>query len=120
MSHANEQPPAAASDAAAQSPYLIVQRAEHFGDLRRRFRAFVFPATVFFLVWYFLYVLLAAYAPGFMSTKVIGNINIGLLMGLGQFVTTFGITIAYVRWAGRTFDPLADQIRDEMHLQGGR
>ena len=103
----------------ADSPYLRVQRAEHFGDLRTKFRAFAFPATAFFLIWYFLYVLLAAYAPGFMSTKVFGNVNVGLLMGLGQFVTTFGLTIAYVRWADRVFDPLADGIRDEMHLEGG-
>ena len=64
-----------------------------FADLRRRFRSFVFPMTALFLVWYFLYVLLAAYAPDFMANKVFGNINVGLLLGLGQFVSTFAITI---------------------------
>ena len=34
--------------------------------------------------WYFAYVLLADYAVGFMSTKVWGNINVGLIMGLGS------------------------------------
>lgn len=94
--------------------YLAVQRAPEFVELRRRFRAFVFPATVFFLIWYFLYVLLAAYAPGFMSTQVVGNINVGLIFGLLQFVTTFAITIVYVRWADREFDPRADAIRHQM------
>lgn len=94
--------------------YLAVQRAPEFVELRRRFRRFVFPATLFFLVWYFLYVLLAAYAPEFMSTTVVGNINIGLIFGLLQFVTTFAITIIYVRWADREFDPRADAIRHQM------
>lgn len=87
--------------------YMQMQRTEEFGDLRRRFRRFVFPMTALFLAWYFLYVLLAAYAPDFMSQKVWGEINVGLLFGLGQFVSTFVITILYVRWADREFDPRA-------------
>ena len=90
--------------------YIAVQESTEFGDLRRTFRGFVFPVTAFFLAWYFLYVLLSMYAPGFMGTKVLGNINIGLLMGLGQFVTTFAITLAYSRWAGRELDPRADAV----------
>jgi uncharacterized membrane protein (DUF485 family) len=91
--------------------YLEIQRSEEFADLRSRFRRFVFPMTALFLAWYFLYVLLSTYAPDFMSTKVWGNINVGLLLGLGQFVSTFVITIIYVRWADREFDPRAEALR---------
>lgn len=98
--------------------YVAVQQSPEFVELRRKFRGFVFPVTAFFLAWYFLFVLLSIYAPGFMGTKVIGNINIGLLMGLGQFVTTFAITIWYARWAGREFDPQADAIGAT--LDGGK
>ena len=94
--------------------YLAVQRTPEFVELRKRFRSFVFPATAFFLAWYFLYVLLCAYASGFMATKVVGTINIGLILGLLQFVTTFALTIMYVRWADRVFDPRADAIRHRM------
>ena len=62
--------------------YERVQATPDFADLRNRFRKFVFPMTVFFLVWYFLYVLLATFAPGFMATQVVGNINVGLILGL--------------------------------------
>ncbi len=97
--------------------YIAVQESEEFGELRRKFRGFVFPVTAFFLAWYFLYVLLSIFASDFMGTEVFGNINIGLLLGLGQFVTTFAITIIYVRWADRVLDPkaaaLADSIGDE-------
>ncbi len=82
-----------------------------FLDLKRRFKSFIFPMTALFLVWYFLYVLLAAFAPAFMGTKVFGNINIGLLLGLGQFVSTFAITMIYRRWADKKFDPAAEHLR---------
>lgn len=96
------------NDARTESdPFLDLQRSEDFADLRSRFRRFVFPMTALFLAWYFLYVLLSTYAPAFMSTKVFGNINVGLILGLGQFVSTFVITIIYVRWADREFDPRA-------------
>ena len=94
--------------------YLDIQRSEEFADLRTRFRRFVFPMTALFLAWYFLYVLLAAYAPGFMSQRIVGNINVGLLFGLGQFVSTFVITILYVRWADREFDPRAEALHDRV------
>jgi uncharacterized membrane protein (DUF485 family) len=85
--------------------------------LRRRLRGFVFPMTAAFLVWYMLYVLLSDYATGFMSTKVFGNINIGLIFGLLQFVSTFLITWLYVRHANRHLDPIAEKIRGE--IEGG-
>ena len=98
--------------------YIEMQQTEEFGELRRRFRRFVFPMTALFLAWYFLYVLLAAYAPDFMSQKVYNEINVGLLFGFGQFISTFVITILYVRWADREFDPRAEALHDR--LEGGR
>ena len=93
-----------------EDPYVALQATDEFQELRRKFRGFVFPMTAFFLVWYFVYVLLSIFAPGFMGTKVFGNVNIGLLFGLGQFVTTFAITFIYARWANRELDPLADAL----------
>lgn len=96
------------------SSYLEVQRSQEFLDLRARFRKFVFPMTGLFLAWYFLYVLLAAFAPVFMSHKLVGNINVGLVLGLGQFVSTFAITMIYARWADKQFDPTADKLRADI------
>ena len=98
----------------SKTPSEVLQDSPEFADLRRRFRSFIFPMTALFLAWYFLYVLLAAFAPGFMSTKVSGNINIGLLLGFGQFVSTFAITIAYRSWADKKFDPAATALRERM------
>ncbi len=93
------------------------QRSEEFQKLRTSHRNFVFPVAIGFLVWYFAYVLLAAYAHDFMSIKVWDNINIGLLLGLFQFVTTFGITTWYVSYANRKLDPQAAVIRERLEQQ---
>jgi uncharacterized membrane protein (DUF485 family) len=94
--------------------YRQAQDSPEFTELRRRFRSFAVPMTVAFLAWYLLYVLLSSYAHDFMSTKVFGNVNIGILLGLGQFVTTFLITTLYVRHAGRSTDPIADEMRERL------
>lgn len=98
----------------ADSEWEKVQASPEFRELRRRLRVFVFPVSALFLLWYLLYVLLADYATGFMSTKLLGNINVGLVFGLLQFVSTFVITGCYVRYANRKLDPLADKIRHEI------
>ncbi|MGQ7295209.1 DUF485 domain-containing protein [Quadrisphaera sp. KR29] len=95
-----------------------VHSSAEFQALRRSFRTVVFPTTAAFLAWYALYVLLAAYAPSFMGTRIGGStITIGLLLGLGQFVSTFAITMAYRRWADRSFDSRAEVLRG--HLAKG-
>jgi uncharacterized membrane protein (DUF485 family) len=94
--------------------YEQVQASDEFADLRSRLRRFVFPMSAAFLIWYLAYVLLASYAPGFMSIKVLGNINVGLIIGLLQFVSTFAITTIYVRYANKHLDPAAERIRHKI------
>nr|WP_216652315.1 DUF485 domain-containing protein [Nocardioides sp. zg-1308] len=89
-----------------------------FAELRRRYRGFVFPATVAFLVWYLLYVILSNWAGDFMSTQVVGNINVALVFGLLQFVTTFGLAYMYARFSQSKLDPLARQL-DADYRKGG-
>ena len=103
-----------------QTDWESIQGSPEFTDLRRRLRVFVFPMTALFLLWYLLYVLLADYAHGFMSTKLFGNITVGLVFGLLQFVSTFVITGLYVRYANRRLDPVADGIRARIEGEPGR
>jgi uncharacterized membrane protein (DUF485 family) len=101
---------------ASETPdkYIAVQQSDEFAGLRRRLRGFVFPMTVAFFLWYALYVLLSAYARGFMGVRLVGNINVALLFGLLQFVSTFVIAWLYSRFAARQLDPAADKIREEL------
>ncbi|MFN8226867.1 MAG: DUF485 domain-containing protein [Mycobacterium sp.] len=94
--------------------FLATQASPEFQELRTRLRRFVFPMTAFFLLWYGLYVLLGAFAHDFMAAKVFGNVNVGLLIGLGQFLSTFVITGLYVRFANRELDPRAAAIRAQL------
>ena len=94
--------------------YRAAQDSPEFADLKKRFRSFAFPMTFAFLAWYLLYVLLSTYAHDFMATRVFGNVNLGLLLGLAQFVTTFVITHLYVSHANRNTDPIADGMRDRL------
>ncbi|MBB5784629.1 DUF485 domain-containing protein [Nonomuraea angiospora] len=96
------------------SVYEEVQESSEFQDLKRRFRAWTFPMTVAFLVWYLLYVVLSGWARGFMGIKLLGEINVGLVFGLLQFVSTFLIAWAYARHAEKKLDPIADKLRHEV------
>ena len=94
----DQQPPGTAS-------YGEIADSPEFAALKSTFRRFVFPMSALFLAWYLLYVLLSNYAADFMGHKVFGNVHVGLVIGLLQFVSTFAITMIYRRWADRQFDP---------------
>ena len=97
--------------------YAWLESDSRFIELRHRFRAFAFPATVAFLAWYLLYVLMSAYARGFMDTKVVGHLNVAFFFGILQFVSTFLLAYAYSKFANRRLDPLADELNRDL---GGR
>ncbi len=98
--------------------YVAVQASPEFVGLRKTLRGFIFPMTIAFLLWYALYVILSAYARDFMGTKVIGNVNVALVFGLLQFLTTFLIAWRYARFASRKLDPVADDIKQRMERGG--
>lgn len=108
-----------ASPASSASPpptidYVDVENSPPFRELKRRHRSFVWPLTIVFVVWYLAFVLLSSFAAEFMATRVFGAITIGLLMGLGQFVTTFAITMWYVWYANHKLDPISSEIRADL------
>jgi uncharacterized membrane protein (DUF485 family) len=97
--------------------FTEVQESAEFGELRRSYRSFAFPLTIAFIAWYLLYVLLSNYAGDFMGTKLFGNINIALVFGIAQFITTFLIAWWYARHASAKLDPKAEAIKTRM--EGG-
>jgi uncharacterized membrane protein (DUF485 family) len=97
----------------AHAEYQRIHATEDFAELKRTYLRFVVPLTIAFMAWYLLYVFASNWAPGFMDTKLVGNINVALVFGLLQFLTTFGIAIWYARFAARRMDPIADRLRDQ-------
>ncbi|MFG2713328.1 DUF485 domain-containing protein [Streptomyces goshikiensis] len=91
--------------------YLEVQRSAAFQEVRSRYRRFVVPATAGFFLWYVAYVIAATAAPGVMARPVVGAVNVALLAGLGQFLSTFLLTWAYARHARLRRDRAALDLR---------
>ena len=103
--------PRAEQGHSAADIYLEVQRSAAFREVRRRYRRFVVPAVATFLLWYLAYVVAATTAHGLMARPVAGVMNVAMLAGLGQFLTTFLLTWAYVRHARLHRDRAALDLR---------
>lgn len=102
------------NEARSSIDYEEFRESPEFQQLKRRYRRFVFPLAVAFMVWFLGYVLLAAFAHDLMATPIPGFVNLGMLLGLAQFVTTFAITMWYVSFANRRLDPVTTQLRAEL------
>jgi uncharacterized membrane protein (DUF485 family) len=111
------------SDRARASEHEVYERIaseSEFAELRSRYRRFAFPATIAFMVWYITYVICNNWARDFMNTPVIGNINVAVVFGLLQFLSTFVIAYLYSRYAAKNLDPLSDKLRDEFESETSR
>ena len=110
---------AGGSDYHPEIDWVAAERSPEFRELIKRKRAFVVPATIFFLAWYFGFIILAGYAPDFMGEEFITDgLTVGYALALTQFVMTWGLGWMYLRKADRVFDPLAERAA-EVALQAG-
>ena len=97
----------------AETDWEAVERSPEFRELVKRKRAFVVPATIFFLAWYFGFIVLAGYAPEFMGREFITDgLTVGYALALTQFVMTWVLGWMYLRRADKVFDPLAARARE--------
>ncbi len=92
--------------------YERIERSPEFQELVRKRRAFVLPATIFFLAWYMGFILLAGYAPDFMGSSVYEGLTVGYCLALTQFLMVFVLGITYLRKSDRHYDPLAKKVVD--------
>ena len=108
-----------AGDHHPEIDWIAAEDSPEFKQLLAKRRAFVLPATIFFFVWYFGFILLAGYAPDFMGTSLIGGFTLGYALALTQFVMTFVLGAMYLKRADRDFDPLSRRAA-ETALEAGR
>lgn len=99
----------AAPMSTANTDWSAIERDPNFQALVQTKRAFIVPATIFFLVYYFAFLVLVGYFPDLVSTNVIGNVNVAYLLALSQFVMVWVLMALYIRRAGG-FDTLASSI----------
>jgi uncharacterized membrane protein (DUF485 family) len=98
-----------ATEAVGKDPEMV--------ELERRHSRFVWPATVFFLIYYMALNILAGTSPGLMGRKLLGEFTFGYLFALSQFVMAFVVAWVYSRWAASRMDPLATDLREKLHRQ---
>jgi uncharacterized membrane protein (DUF485 family) len=110
---------AVGSDQHPEIDWVAAERSPEFRELIKKKRAFVVPATIFFLSWYFGFILLAGYAPDFMGEEFLTDgLTVGYVLALTQFIMVWGLGWLYLRKADRVFDPLAERAA-EVALQAG-
>jgi len=101
----------------SQSKWDRIAASQKFQDLMATKKIFIVPAFVFFVAYYFALPVLVGYAPGFMSIKVAGVVNIAYLFALSQFFVAWIIAGLYVRAAG-DFDRLSKDIIEDSVSKG--
>jgi len=103
-----------------RSAWDRIADSKEFKDLVATKKVFIVPAFIFFVVYYFALPVLVGYAPQFMATKVIGQINLAYLFALSQFFVAWVIAGLYVK-AADTFDRLAKDILEKAENgEGGK
>jgi uncharacterized membrane protein (DUF485 family) len=98
-----------ATEAVGKDPEMV--------ELEHRHQRFIWPVTIFFLVYYLSLPILAGTARDLMGTRLVGQFTFGYLFALSQFVMAFLVAWAYARWAASRIDPLATDLREKLHRQ---
>lgn len=70
---------------------------------------FIVPATIFFLIYYFLLPILVGWYPEAMKKPLLGPLNGAYLFALSQFAMTWIVAILYTRVAAK-YDRAAAEI----------
>jgi len=95
----------------------VTQMPEFRAMVRAKLR-FIIPAVIVFVVYYFALPVLVGYAPGLMSKRVIGAVNIAYLFALSQFFMAWIIAALYLRAAAK-FDKMEHAVIEKAESELG-
>ena len=85
--------------------WVGVEGSPEFRELAAQRRRFLVPATVFFLAFFLVYLVLTAYAHDFMATEILG-MPLAFLLAVAQILMAWVVTALYLRASDREFEPL--------------
>jgi len=88
-----------------------MEQTPSFQEYARKRKAFLIPATIFFLLFFFGFVFLAAFTT-VLNSKAVGPLTWAYIYGLAQFAMTWILMHIYVSRANR-WDDLVDRARHE-------
>ena len=93
-----------------------MERTSAFQELARKRKAFIIPATIFFLVFFFGLPVLAAFTT-ILNARAVGPLTWAYVYGFAQFAMVWILMHVYVSRANK-WDDLVDRARDEA-AEGG-
>lgn len=100
---------------------LIYQRIEdsaHFRELVEKRQRFAVILSLIMLVIYIGFILLIAFAPGWLGTPLHAGTSVtrGIPIGIGVIIISFVLTAVYVWRANGEFDRLTDEVMREVKV----
>ncbi|MFM1655378.1 DUF485 domain-containing protein [Brevibacillus sp. B_LB10_24] len=100
----------------SQPDWDKVVQSPAFRELMRQKKSFIIPATIFFIVFYFMLPLLTAFTTS-LNGRAIGAINWAYLYAFAQFAMTWIICHLYASKA-TNFDKIVEQVKKEAEGKG--
>ncbi|WNN44001.1 MULTISPECIES: DUF485 domain-containing protein [Winslowiella] len=96
--------------------YQRIENSARFKELVHKRQAFALTLSLIMLVLYVGFILLIAFAPGWLGTPLYAGTNVtrGIPLGVGLIVISFVLTAIYVWRANGEFDRLTQQILSEV------
>ena len=94
--------------------YAQIRRNPKFAELVQQRNALARALTIAMLVIYFGFILLVAFAPGFLAIKIGAVTTLGIPLGLLVIVSAFALTGIYVARANTSFDRLNEELLREV------
>jgi len=92
-----------------EEEWVRVERTQAFKELMRQKKAFIIPATIFFVIFYFGLPVLTGFTT-LLDAQVIGSISLAYLYAFAQFAMTWILMHLYLSRANR-WDELVDRAR---------
>lgn len=103
-------PPRVTSDAATLA---LLQASREVARQRWRVAS---SLTLGMVVIYFGFILLVAFRPELLGSRIADGVSIGMVLGVVVILAAWVLTYAYVSWANRVYDPALAQLRNN-HVQ---
>jgi uncharacterized membrane protein (DUF485 family) len=97
--------------------WVRIERSSAFKELIRSKKAFIIPATIFFMVFYFTLPFLTAFTT-VLNFTVIGAISGAYLYAFAQFIMTWVLAHLYISQANK-WDNLVDEARRQAATESG-
>ena len=94
--------------------YARIRQNPKFAELVQQRNALARALTIAMLVIYFGFILLVAFAPGFLAIKIGTVTTVGIPLGLLVIVSAFVLTGIYVAKANTSFDRLTEELLREV------